>query len=57
MLGIVSLRAARIRSCGSPGVRLSSRSPSCQNPGASSRIYCACLLLLLLVTPRVDSSW
>ncbi|KAG7228297.1 hypothetical protein INR49_009161 [Caranx melampygus] len=59
MLGlnrILSLRAARIRSCGSPGVRLSSRS-SCQNPGAGSRIYCACLLLLLLVTPRVDSSW
>ncbi|CAK6951508.1 protein Wnt-2b-A-like [Scomber scombrus] len=60
MLGlnrIVSLRAARIRSCGSPGVRLSSRSSSCQNLGASSRIYCACLLLLLLVTPRVDSWW
>ncbi|GLD46128.1 protein Wnt-2b [Lates japonicus] len=60
MLGlnrILSLRAARIRSCGSPGVRLSSRSSSCQTPGASSRIYCACLLLLLLVTPRVDSSW
>lgn len=61
MLGlnrIPSLRAAQIQRCGSPaGARLSPRSSSCQNAGASSRIYCACLLLLLLVTPRVDSSW
>ncbi|XP_006785874.1 protein Wnt-2b-like [Neolamprologus brichardi] len=61
MLGlnrIASLRAAQIQRCGSPaGARLSPRSSSCQNAGASSRIYCACLLLLLLVTPRVDSSW
>ncbi|XP_026223847.1 protein Wnt-2b-A-like isoform X1 [Anabas testudineus] len=59
MLGlnrIVSLQGARIRSCGSPGVRLSSRPSESQTPGASSRIYCACLLLLLL-TPRADSSW
>ncbi|XP_026188154.1 protein Wnt-2b-A-like [Mastacembelus armatus] len=55
---IVNLRAARMRSCGSPGVSLSSRCSLRKNPGASSRIYCACLLLLLLlVTPRVDSWW
>jgi hypothetical protein len=30
---------------------------SCEGSGASTRIYCACVLLLLVVTPRVDSSW
>ncbi|MEQ2276706.1 hypothetical protein XENORESO_005519 [Xenotaenia resolanae] len=60
MLGlsrILGLRAARIHRAGSPGAGLSPGPSSCQNQVASSRMYCACLLLLLLVTPRVDSSW
>ncbi|XP_062316521.1 protein Wnt-2b-like [Osmerus eperlanus] len=47
------------RMASSAGLRHGPRSgtSSCESHGASSRIYCACLLLLLVLTPRVDSSW
>ncbi|KAJ0036766.1 hypothetical protein NQD34_005443 [Periophthalmus magnuspinnatus] len=54
MLGVK--RFLNVRTEQTAEVRLSPRWSSCPKH-IPTRIYSACLLLLLLITPRVDSSW